>query len=57
MTSRFGIQVEIVDPELATSTLTGSFRDQTRDEILANVCLAVDARCVHADGIFRMGVP
>lgn len=51
---RFGMQVEILDAELAGRTVTGWFADQTPEEMILSICVAVDARCAIEGGTVRM---
>jgi len=53
---RFGLQIEIVDAELADRTVTGWFADQTPEEIMGGICRAVAASCSVENGVHRMVV-
>lgn len=46
---RYGVDVYVEDPELTELTVSGTFTDQTLDEVLLVVCEIVGARCVHDD--------
>ncbi len=52
--SRFGVRIEISNPELESRTISGWFVDQTPAEMFGNICLAVDAQCETGDELLRM---
>lgn len=47
---RFGLQVQIRDPELREHTVTGWFAGQSPEEMIEGVCRVIDARCTVRDG-------
>ncbi|MBI4539927.1 MAG: FecR domain-containing protein [Gemmatimonadetes bacterium] len=51
---RFDVVIEIVDPSLASRTVTGWFTAQTPEEMLAGICRAVDAECTVRGRVIRM---
>ena len=55
--ARFELRIEIGDEALASRTVSGMFINQTPAEMIANICLAVDAQCGWSGEIFRMWLP
>lgn len=51
---RFGLPIEIADPELTDRTVTGWFSEQPPLEMIETICGAVNARCTSSDGMVRM---
>jgi transmembrane sensor len=49
--SRYGLNIEIRDPTLASQTVTSWSVNRSPQEILSAVCLALDATCTFADGL------
>jgi transmembrane sensor len=46
----FGVRIEITDSALGRRAFTGSFGDESFDEILTSLCRAVGGTCSVADG-------
>jgi transmembrane sensor len=54
ISSRFDLEIDIGDSELAARTVTGRFIDQSPAEIVGNICIAVDARCTFSERLVRI---
>ncbi|TVR62731.1 MAG: DUF4974 domain-containing protein [Gemmatimonadales bacterium] len=49
LTAHFGIPVQIEDDGVATRTVSGSFDDESLEEVLSAICRATATRCVRDD--------
>ena len=54
LTAHFGIPVRIDDAEVAERTVTGSFEEESLEEILSAICRATATRCVRDESGVRI---
>lgn len=55
--ARFGLDIEVTDEVLAKRTVSGLFINQAPDEMVASICLAVNAWCSRSGETIRMWQP
>ncbi len=51
---RFGMSVEVTDPDLRQRTVTAWFGDQSPDDLMRGICAAVAAQCVIGEASVTM---
>jgi ferric-dicitrate binding protein FerR (iron transport regulator) len=53
----FGVDVRIEDSDVAARRVTGSFRDDSLDEVVEAVCAVTGIRCEREGDTFVLGIP
>jgi ferric-dicitrate binding protein FerR (iron transport regulator) len=57
LTARFGVPVVIGDSSVVDRRVTGSFGDESLDDVVSAVCAVTAIRCEHRGGAVVIGVP